>query len=226
MMENLDIMHDIILFATAHSELGFCNSNELLKIIEQISPDLIFEEKSPESYTRVHSGIQHDSLESYSIKKYLKKYPIPIIPVDLDIHKLIDRQLHKNIVEMFEVINNHPEYEQLTIQREKSINQYGFSYVNSDEHRELMERIRALEEKSLKIINHRKLTQVHKTWLGIIDKRENEMVKNIYSYSSINEYERALFLVGAEHRKPIIDKIPKFEKNCKTKLNWKFKYFD
>ncbi len=37
-------MYSITLISTAHSEYGKCNSDELYKIIESITPELIFEE--------------------------------------------------------------------------------------------------------------------------------------------------------------------------------------
>jgi len=36
---------------------------------------------------------------------------------------------------------------------------------------------------------------------------------------------RALFLVGAEHRRPIMDKISRLEKDNSPELNWVFNYF-
>jgi hypothetical protein len=69
------------------------------------------------------------------------------------------------------------------------------------------------------------LYQTYKRWLSFIDIRRNEMIKNIYSYSDRNKYERALFLGGAEHRKGIIDKIPMFEENIKCQVTWNVNYF-
>jgi len=83
-----------------------------------------------------------------------------------------------------------------------------------------------MEVDILRMINHEKMFQTYKSLLGIIDKRENEMIKNIYSYSALNNYNKALFLIGAEHRKPIMDKVQKIEKNYKPKLNWIFDYFN
>ncbi len=61
--------------------------------------------------------------------------------------------------------------------------------------------------------------------MNIKEDRENEMLKNIYSYCNQKKYENALFLVGAEHRWPLIEKISKLEKENELKLNWNFNYF-
>jgi hypothetical protein len=52
--------------------------------------------------------------------------------------------------------------------------------------------------------------------------RETEMLQNIYNYSKIHQYKRALFICGAEHRKSIIQMIPETEEREKLKLNWTF----
>jgi len=44
----------------------------------------------------------------------------------------------------------------------------------------------------------------------------------IYNYSKIHQYNRALFICGAEHRKSIIQMIPETEEGEKIKLNWTY----
>jgi len=41
---------DIILIGTNHTNKGNCNHIELLKIIERIKPNVIFEERRPSTY--------------------------------------------------------------------------------------------------------------------------------------------------------------------------------
>lgn len=66
---------------------------------------------------------------------------------------------------------------------------------------------------------------MYSEWLNQNDNRENEMVKNIYNYCYRSNYGKALFLVGAAHRKSLINKISKFEINKKQNLDWIFDYF-
>jgi pheromone shutdown protein TraB len=47
------------------------------------------------------------------------------------------------------------------------------------------------------------------------------MLQNIYNYSKGNQYNQAVFLIGAGHRKSIMQKITKYEKLSEIKLNWK-----
>lgn len=50
--------------------------------------------------------------------------------------------------------------------------------------------------------------------------RENHMLQNIFFYSEKHPFEKAIFTVGAAHRDSIIEKISKFQKSEKGKLDW------
>ena len=56
------------------------------------------------------------------------------------------------------------------------------------------------------------------------ENRENAMLYNIYNYSKANEYDQAIFLIGANHRKSIMQKIRQYENQSEIKLNWKMFY--
>ena len=106
------------------------------------------------------------------------------------------------------------------------LEQHGFPYLNSEQCRKLLERKHWLEGEILQDLNLEKLSETYKAWLNFIDRRRNEMIKNIYNHINFNKYERALFLIGAEHRAPIIEKIPNFKKYNKLGLNWVFNFFN
>ncbi len=64
-------MNSITLIATAHFEIGKCNSYELYKIIEKISPEVIFEELSSNLFDEFYNQNQlcEEPLEVSCIKK-------------------------------------------------------------------------------------------------------------------------------------------------------------
>jgi len=68
-------MYNITLISTSHRGLGKCNSDELHKIIESISPDVIFEELSHDLLDRFYTGnqIPIEPPEIKSIKKIFTK---------------------------------------------------------------------------------------------------------------------------------------------------------
>jgi hypothetical protein len=222
-------MNSIILIATGHKENGNCSSDELYKIIEYLNPDLIFEELSTYYSSLIYEGRLNDSLETASIKRYLQKKEVTHLPVDIDSFdgkQLIDRYFKAEIVKMFDTFDQSPDYYNLGVQHNFLSNEKGFKYLNSDECKTLLERMRVLELMILRIKNDQKLFNVYHDWSAIHDIRENAMIKNINDYSATNRFDKAIFLVGARHRKAIIDKISVLDQAGDITLNWNFNYFN
>lgn len=226
-------MSSITLIATGHKEKGLCNSHALFKIIEQISPEVIFEEIPPGKFEAVYAGTRQDSLEVKTIKAYLQKYPeVHHYPVDLDIDQVIEKEIRQEVDGVAFICNDYSEEYNyldglLSLQSEK----YGFPYLNNDRCSKLILRKKVLEtqvldtlknDKSQTAMDHERLGLAYKQWLEQIDDRENEMLRNIYSYMESKKFAKALFLVGAAHRKPIMQKIQEYELKEKFKLNWTF----
>jgi hypothetical protein len=82
-----------------------------------------------------------------------------------------------------------------------------------------------LEQRLAALCEQEDLVAVHQTWIRINDFREGEMLANIYGYSEINDFDNAIFLVGTEHRRPIIDMINKKEIQEPSSIKWNFRYF-
>jgi predicted ATP-grasp superfamily ATP-dependent carboligase len=82
-----------------------------------------------------------------------------------------------------------------------------------------------LEQRLAEIYEQGHLVAVHQTWIRINDFRETEMLANIYNYSKAHDFENAVFLVGAEHRKPIMDCVNN-KVNSDQVINWDFQYFN
>jgi hypothetical protein len=219
-------MYNIALIATGHKDKGVCNSNELYKILEDATPDIIFEELSSHFFTAIYEGKNPDSLETKAIKFYLQKHPIVHYPVDLDFRHLVDKGFKNELKEMYDIFNLNPDYSEICIQFEMLSMQHGFSYLNSTQSVALLEYKHAIEKKILRKLNEKKLFTTYEKWLMIHDMRDREMVKNIYSYSNLNTYKNALFVVGAEHRRTIMNIVSVVEKNSSRKLNWNFDHFN
>lgn len=217
----------VISLATGHSELGGCNSDELYKIIEHIARDTIFEEVPPAKFGSLYNGLLKDSLETHTIKRYLQNHPTANCLVDLDTDARTDPSFKKNISMMFNTFEVHSaEYSDLSNQHTLKVEQHGFPYLNSNQCSEILERKHLLEKMMLANSNHAELSETHKKWLGFIESRRIGMIKNIYQYAAHIKFKTALFLLGAEHRKPIIYKISEFEKSNNCKLIWNDNYFN
>ena len=55
--------------------------------------------------------------------------------------------------------------------------------------------------------------------------REYEMIRNIYNYSKEHQYNKAIFLIGADHIISITKKIQKYKEED-IKINWMFNIKD
>jgi hypothetical protein len=216
-------MHNISLVCTRHAELGKCNSDELYKIFEYINPEVIFEEIPPTFFDRYYIEKSLRNLESDTISRYLENHKIDHIPVDSDDLPSDDFfKDHKYMMERIEglIDINGFTYKKLSDTNKLYIEEYGFKYLNDISSININDEIYSAIENGLKTINNDKLFQTFKLWKDINDKRENQMLKNIYRYSQAHIYDRAIFTIGAAHRRSIIEKISECQKNEKVKLNW------
>ncbi len=147
-------MSTITLIATGHNEKGLCNSQELFKIIEQIDPDVIFEEIPPRQFEAVYAGTRQASLEVRAIKAYLQKCPdIYHYPVDLDIELTIENQIKSEIAGIpFICIDYCDEYKYLDLLIAYCSEKQGFPFLNSDRCSEIILRKKILEKEILEAL--------------------------------------------------------------------------
>lgn len=218
-------MHNIILICTVHFNNGLCNEIELCKIIENISPEIIFEEIPPSTFDDYYKYKSKNNLESNAINNYLKNYKCKHIPVDYDyipsklyfdeygsVHHEVEKRsnIYKNIIDSQYI---YKEY-------------YGFKFLNSAYSVQLYRQLYDEIEVVLKLMNNEKITRINEKWKEIIEKRETEMINNIYNYCENNEFERGLFFIGAGHRESIIKKINNYiEKNI-LNINWNYNNYN
>jgi hypothetical protein len=216
-------MHNITLICTRHHDIGKCNSHELYRIIEDINPEVIFEEMPPSYFGKYYLDKSRSNLESNAINKYKEKYKIEQVPVDSEDMPSKDFFYnYKRVINRIEGltdINGFTLRNQIDAKKAYS-EKYGFEFLNSIYYINLDEEIDNAIENSLRNLNDEELSNAFKLWKEYAEMRENHMLKNIYKYSEENCYERAIFLIGASHRKSIIEKISECQKTQKVKLNW------
>lgn len=227
-------MHNITLIGTAHTENGLCNHEALYKILEEINPNVIFDELPNNAASMFYGECfdvfspnnilldQHPPalpLEVKSIRKYRQNYNVEIIPVDT----IVGQNPHnKEFSFMFHTFFNCEDYEKLYNEKEVLIAQKGFPYLNSDNFLDLLKRKMIME---LNIIESNlqkdRLLEIYRLFQEEqVDRREKEMLRNIYNYSKENHYSVSVFLIGAEHTRSIMSKISEYEKVSKTNLSW------
>ncbi|MCL2312292.1 MAG: hypothetical protein FWC41_07385 [Firmicutes bacterium] len=213
-------MHNITLLCTKHKECGNCNLDELYKIIESISPEIIFEELPYSTFQKLYQeNTPTLLLETNAIRKYIQNHKIKVIPVDT--YEIENKySVKKDFDYLFDILYHNNEYRELNELLSLMVNQYGYPYLNSNQCDELFLHIHTIEENIVKHINDEKLSCLYTMWNDIHEIRENEIIKNVYNYSKEHQYNQALQFIGAGHRKSIIEKIEKYEIQADVKLNW------
>jgi len=211
-------MYNITLLSSFHINLGKCNPDELYKIIEEIQPEIIFEELSFDTFSFVYSDdYTPNTVEAITIKKYLKYCPIKHFPIDT--YPILETDLFNGADEIAKISN---EYIKLWKEQVSMVTNYGYNFLNSNACIELLDKMSIVEETVLLAINDEKLFRDFKSEKELHNKRENEMIRNVFDYSKQYPYNKALLICGAEHRKPLWQKIQEYETKEKLKLNWTF----
>lgn len=229
-------MYNITLIGTIHSENGLCNAGELHKILEEINPEVIFDELPSDAFDMYYSDSsdiyyinsillnrypQELPLEVKCLKKYKQTHNIKIIPVDIDVRQNLSK-CHGEIMFMTQTFFKYEEYRTLNNGKETSIKQEGFHYLNSDSFLDFLEKKEVMEKNTMESeIQRGRLLDVYKLFhTEQYDNREKAMLENIYNYSKEDQYNQGVFLIGAEHKKSIMQKITEYEKLSEIKLNW------
>jgi len=217
-------MYNINLVCTRHEECGNCNSMELYSIIEKIGPEIIFEELSYSNFDMAYNQNSLPTVETNAVKQYLLNRQVEHIPVDTYAlpefyHKQVDQMLDK----VFRGVGQNSFRLRGLLDRQYGYtSQHGFKYLNSDYHDNLIEEHYRLRVAVLNELNDERWFSINNLDKEIIEKREFEILTNIYKYSNDNPYEQALMLIGAGHRKSIFTLIEKFKIQEELKLNWAF----
>jgi hypothetical protein len=216
-------MYSVTLISTEHRENGKCNSIELHKIIESISPDVIFEEETNDDKFQKYYNEENSykSLEVQCIKKYLQNHDIKHIPVDIGSNQFLT---FREWDYMFDTFNKYVVYKKIKKDHCELRDKEGFAYLNSKKCLELFDKMKATEKQLLEFsgINKYELLRIYGLFQKEHDCRENAMLLNIYNYSKENQYNQAVFLLGYAHRNSILQKILRYEAIENLKLNWTF----
>jgi hypothetical protein len=209
----LTMMHHITFISTIHKEIGNCSAEELYKIIEKLSPEVIFLEAIDETYSGYENylfstyGVYHKKLELAAIQKYNLSTSFEYVPVcENGLSDAFDR---KN-----KIVCENREMQQLIDNYNFLAEKYGFKFLNSLESINLQEEMRVLETR---ILNNTELDEMVK---ADIEAYENPMIRNIYSYCNNNHFSSAIFMCGVAHRKSIIEKIEKSKTAEQVNLTW------
>ncbi len=217
-------MYNLTLVCTVHDENGICNLNELYRIVERINPEIIFEEISTPAFDAYYKEKIRNNLETNTINKYLESHQIEHIPVDyfniptsfFEDNRNMHKRVEANSFEYRKLIDTHSLYVKL----------YGFKYLNSIYCNNLHNELYSAIERALQKINDDNLFKTYKLWNDVNEKREYEMINNIYRYSKENKFNRGLLFIGAAHKESIINKIQKHARTEYVEINWNYNNYE
>ena len=201
-----------------------CNSHELYKIIDKINPDIIFEEVPPSVFDNYYITKTRRNLESDTISHYVDHHQAKHIPVDSDnIPNDSFFQDYEYLIKRIESLRdqNGSSFRQLVDNNRINSSMYGFNYLNSSDQLQISDQINKTIEDALLVMNDEKLSKAYQSWKDVNNKREHEMLNNIYNYSRENDYKTAILTIGSGHGRTIIEKIPVYELKTGIQLQWK-----
>jgi len=208
-------LHNVTLISTVHKECGNCNSNELLKIIENICPDVIFLEAFVNNYSKYDQmifsqfGVCKERLELKTIQEYSRNHTFEYVPV-------LDVGLSDEFETKIKIVSENEDCQRLLDNYNSLEMEGGFQFLNSERSIVLQGEMRELENR---IINSEVMRQkVNES----MNEYENSMLRNIYSFCKERSFDTAIFMCGAAHRKSIIENIKEYEISSVIKLNWTF----
>ncbi|WP_321937428.1 hypothetical protein [Paraburkholderia sp. J8-2] len=194
----------ISLIGTVHAEHGRANVAELRTILERLQPDVIFAEIPTANLADYRDG-SHGNLESAAVALYHERRPVNVVPVDLN--KPSDEFFGK-AEEMFKKVERtSPEYRRLMDQNSLDTRNHGFPYLNSDRCAQAWAAIYDEVRETVEWIGDDELRQIYALWRETNDRRETGMLENINGYCIRGALSHGVLLLGAGHRKAMVEKV-------------------
>jgi hypothetical protein len=193
----------VSLIGTVHEARGLVTVDALLAILERVQPEVIFAEIPSTHVDRWKDG-SHGTLESITVARYAAGRPLDTVPVDLP--KPEESFFHE-YKEMFCAIERtSPELRRLLDFHAEQTRRGGFAYLNSDECIEAYTAINREQRDTIEYIGSQRLRATYDVASDTMERRDMEMLRNIRAYCAHTDRKRGAFLVGAAHRRSLIEK--------------------
>lgn len=193
----------VSLVGTVHAESELVSVGELQAILERSQPDVIFAEIPASHIDRYKDG-SHGTLESITVARYLASHPVHVEPVDV---AEPEQKFFDKTKDMFRAVERtSPDYRRLVDFHSAEARVGGFRYLNSDKCVQTWEAINRELLATIEWIGDKRHRESYSLWTDMAEHRDREMMRNIMLYLGRNPMARGVFLVGAAHRKSLIEK--------------------
>ncbi len=210
-------MGRISVIATVHKDNGAADSEALADILILTSPDVIFLETPPGQMEHYFSK---QSLESRAIQILSKHQPIDLIPVDIHV---MDKAEMLSFHKLFDFLENYggDVARSLNERNLYSTRSQGFSFLNSTDYMESQAELERLYDYIVQTKGDGIIQGLHEKWKEAQSSREHAMIGNIACYCKSQNFDHAVFLVGAAHIRSLRGMIER-NKDDFIDTEWRF----
>lgn len=214
----------VTVILSTHRDHGQCNSENLLQLLTQVKPDVIFEELSEELHNKAFIEGESVCIESEAIRSYIKSNSAENIPVDTyPIPKSHNQNFNKILDYTFKGARRKSfDSRHLVDQIARYQFTHGFEYLNSAAHIQIMTARENLQNEIILSSNNETLIAQQSSVDKVIFMREEMMLDNIYSHLQHREGVNAIMLIGSAHCNTIRERIDARLKKDTGNINWVF----
>jgi hypothetical protein len=195
-------MNRVSLVCTVHEELGRANVVALRAILERMQSDVIFLEVPPEAlknYLENSQKVEAAAVNQYRLAHQVEPVPVDLLPPTQDFDSN-SRYLFNRIEKVSRTFCLLMDSNSTYVRTE------GFTYLNSERSSKLWSDIYDEVVSTIKCMNNNpELVAIYESWKETNDRRERAMMENIQKYCRENTFDKGVFLIGAAHRRAIID---------------------
>jgi hypothetical protein len=209
-------MTRVSLVCTVHEESGRASVAELHAILERIQPEVIFLEVPPAAFKDYFENSQN--LEAKAVRQYRAAHRVELVPVDLPTPSGEFFENFENLRRRIRRVS--PEYRRLMQLDDDCIRERGFLYLNSEDCSALWLSVNKQVLSTIEWLKDSSLLAPYESWMETNNLRENAWIENIEKYCKESTFSRGVFLIGAAHRQPIIEKSRKQTADGSTRIQW------
>ena len=216
-------MSRVLVVCTIHNTQR-ASAAELHWLLCHLRPDVLFVEHPATDISSFRDGSCR-TVESAAVMRYLGSHEAELVPVDTDPHtfELPAIELKARFDEMLRrIAEASPRFTLLDWTHSRETEVGGLAYLNSEpgwvREAELSRAMRSTVE----TLGEDGLTEHYEIWARINDRRERTMLAVVEDYAREKPFKKAVLLVGAAHRQPLIDKLQQRPSDDHSPVEWEF----
>lgn len=194
----------ISLIGTYHAERGAVTAAALVDVLERIHPEVVFAE-IPRTHIDAWKNGSHGTVESIAVARYADTYSVDVVPVDLPKPEESFFQDYREVSRAIE--RTSPEFRRLVDLNTDRTSREGFGYLNSEDYIGASEAIHREELETIEYMRRLDLADIYAQVCDLMDQRDLEMIRQIREYCATTPFTHGVFLVGAAHRRSLIEKL-------------------